>query len=173
MGIGSAADPWGSHFVANPVVFVMLGRVSHSRYRDLADRLLADLNFERVVRVLAVALGLALLFQSWRYEAFQNLADNGDHRLWQTFPVLVLLVPALFFATRNSWVDNFIGLFSYPNDQYHLLACYAASGVFGIPCTVLTTSIGRRGDELGSRHAGRASTRGLAVPAASAMVAQR
>jgi peptidoglycan/LPS O-acetylase OafA/YrhL len=89
---------------------------------------------------------LCILLTLWyKFEALQTIADYNDYRLWSTIPIIVLLIPGLFWLTKSSKLDEWIGLFSYPVYLDHIIATDLGSKLLPAripPVWATTISIG-------------------------------
>jgi len=128
-GIGYSNTPWGYHFFGIDLIYFMLGYLAYEGYC-----LLCRWEKTNKIRKIHIYLGTGavacVLLSLWHhYAALQTILDYNDYRIWVTIPFFVLLIPGLFRLTKDSRLDDYIGLVSYPIYLDHVIATDIGSKV--------------------------------------------
>lgn len=131
-GIGLSNDPWGYHFFGTVLIFFLLGSFAYDIYVKIRTRMKQD---SSVIYALygytAVLLGL-IFWQLWAFGSYRNIYGYNDALVWLAVGSFWLLLPALFALSKNSRIDNYIGLYCYPIYLCHIAAYEVLVLAFGL-----------------------------------------
>jgi peptidoglycan/LPS O-acetylase OafA/YrhL len=128
-GMGYSNTPWGYHFFGIALIFFMLGWVAYQLYLALDARLKRNPRFIRAIQAYTAGLVVLILLACLRFNGFQDIKDYNDPGMWLAVPLFMLLIPNAFILTRNSKVDEYLGMFSYPIYLCHVIATDAMTAM--------------------------------------------
>ena len=106
--LGLNYDPWSYRFFPTELLFFLLGTISYHIYKNISNNILPKIQLQAI---LCGAIGFTFFYS---YLSFPFL-----DKVYILF--LVVSIPFIFFLTKNSQLDRYIGDLSYPVYISHIL----------------------------------------------------
>jgi peptidoglycan/LPS O-acetylase OafA/YrhL len=130
-GIGLSNDPWGYHFFGTVLIFFMIGYLAYQLYAAIRKHVEQNPRAVRFVFAATALLVVAIVLQLYYLNSYRNILGYNDTVVWVAVATFALLIPNLFFVTKNSRVDYYLGFYCYPVYLSHIPAYDIGSHLFG------------------------------------------
>lgn len=123
--IGFVHDPWSYRFILSELSFFIIGMMMYKIYKlGFYSKIIDNKNL--------FFLGLSLfLLSGYFYYDFKSILDfNGvDTFKYMIYLLFVLFLPLLFFQTKDTKIDRYIGELSYPVYIIHIFVIMLVSKI--------------------------------------------
>jgi peptidoglycan/LPS O-acetylase OafA/YrhL len=121
--LGLAHDPWDYRFFPFELSLFLFGMLAYRLYMRILPRLPSQKG--RSVSSLSYIIGAAslllLMYLDLRLVGYFGNLIGPEYAMLITYPLMILLIPVLFFAFGNHKFDRLIGELSYPMYLVHYM----------------------------------------------------